>query len=108
MSDKSDYTVHEFLNFLRPYRVEFEKEFEKRFGISETEQPLLKRYSATSKDFKSKNFLDALEKIIDDRSFANLISIHTRPLYRIHSTGRRPNQRFLPWHRVYLRILNWN
>jgi tyrosinase len=104
MSDNSEYTVQEFLNFLKPYQVEFEKDFEKRFDKTATEQLPLKRYSATSKDFKSKNFLDALKKIIDDGSFANLISIHTRPSYRIHSTGRRPNHRFLPWHRVYLRI----
>src|SRR5687767_14939968 len=104
MSDNSEYTVQEFLNFLKPYQVEFEKDFEKRFDKTATEQLPLKRYSATSKDFKSKNFLDALKRIIDDGSFANLISIHTRPSYRIHSTGRRPNHRFLPWHRVYLRI----
>jgi hypothetical protein len=103
MSKISELTTDEFLQYLRAYRPISDSTVETKIEVEAAEP--VKRLSATSSNFNRNNFLLALEKLINNGFYAKLVSIHTQPEYNIHSTdGSHPNQRFLPWHRVFLRI----
>jgi hypothetical protein len=47
---------------------------------------------------------DALDKSIKLGEYSKLVTFHSQYMYDIHSFGGAPrvNERFLPWHRVYL------
>jgi tyrosinase len=52
---------------------------------------------------KRDQFIEAFKIIIKNGQFADLVGIHTDWRYNIHSNrDTETNQRFLPWHRVFL------
>jgi tyrosinase len=59
---------------------------------------------------KKEQFLNAFKYIIANGQFADLVSIHSdAATYRIHTewVDTDTNQRFLPWHRVFLHELEY-
>jgi tyrosinase len=47
-------------------------------------------------------YKNAIEKAISLGEYQKFVTIHSQYMMEIHSSGTRPNQRFLPWHRTYL------
>jgi tyrosinase len=82
--------------------IEFKPRRIKEIGIP----TLLRERKNVNKlnDDEKKILISALENSIKSGEYAKLVTFHSQYMYDIHSFGGGPhvNQRFLPWHRVYL------
>lgn len=64
---------------------------------------LRERKSAHANDTKNNNlFKEAIERLIERGIFGEFVGIHSDIKLRIHSGNTYENERFLPWHRIYL------
>jgi tyrosinase len=79
------------------------KNFQRALAEAAAGKPLRERKNIKDLRPEERDTLKTgLEKAISSGDYARFATFHSQYMFKIHSTGPRLNQRFLPWHRVYL------